>query len=164
MCRRSQGLYRSYRGAAHAPSADASASGDHGSPDTLDRPVLWCDRGAFAPGDRVQKPLRSHIFVFGGTAVARKGSYGMDHRPHIVVVEDETTQRRLLVEYLARQNFRVSGAAGAPHAQAGGTRDADARAARCRIAGRRRIRASAVAAREESGTSASLWSRPPRTP
>jgi DNA-binding response OmpR family regulator len=36
----------------------------------------------------------------------------MDHRPHIVVVEDETTQRRLLVDYLTRQNFRVSGADG----------------------------------------------------
>jgi DNA-binding response OmpR family regulator len=31
-------------------------------------------------------------------------------RQHIVVVEDETTQRELLVEYLGRQNFRVSGA------------------------------------------------------
>jgi len=37
---------------------------------------------------------------------------GMDHRPHIIVVEDETTQRRLLVDYLTRQNFRVSGAEG----------------------------------------------------
>jgi DNA-binding response OmpR family regulator len=36
----------------------------------------------------------------------------MDQRPHIVVVEDETTQRRLLVDYLTRQNFRVSGAVG----------------------------------------------------
>jgi DNA-binding response OmpR family regulator len=36
----------------------------------------------------------------------------MDRRPHIVVVEDETTQRRLLVDYLTRQNFRVSGADG----------------------------------------------------
>jgi len=36
----------------------------------------------------------------------------MDHRPHIVVVEDEITQRRLLVDYLTRQNFRVSGADG----------------------------------------------------
>jgi DNA-binding response OmpR family regulator len=33
----------------------------------------------------------------------------MGHRPHIVVVEDEATQRRLLVDYLTRQNFRVSG-------------------------------------------------------
>ena len=36
----------------------------------------------------------------------------MDHRPYIVVVEDEATQRRLLVDYLARQNFRVSGVEG----------------------------------------------------
>jgi DNA-binding response OmpR family regulator len=42
----------------------------------------------------------------------RDGSDSMDRRPHIVVVEDETTQRRLLVDYLTRQNFRVSGADG----------------------------------------------------
>jgi DNA-binding response OmpR family regulator len=36
----------------------------------------------------------------------------MDHRPHIVVVEDEATQRHLLVDYLGRQNFRVSSAEG----------------------------------------------------
>jgi len=36
----------------------------------------------------------------------------MDLRPHIVVVEDEATQRQLLVDYLDRQNFRVSGADG----------------------------------------------------
>jgi two-component system phosphate regulon response regulator OmpR len=33
----------------------------------------------------------------------------MDERPHIAVVEDEATQRDLLVDYLARQGFRVSG-------------------------------------------------------
>jgi DNA-binding response OmpR family regulator len=33
----------------------------------------------------------------------------MDQHPHIVVVEDEATQRELLVDYLARQNFRVDG-------------------------------------------------------
>ena len=33
----------------------------------------------------------------------------MDNRPQIVVVEDEATQRRLLVDYLERQSFRVSG-------------------------------------------------------
>jgi DNA-binding response OmpR family regulator len=37
---------------------------------------------------------------------------GMDERQHIVVVEDEATQRDLLVDYLARQNFRVDGVAG----------------------------------------------------
>ena len=36
----------------------------------------------------------------------------MDRRPHIVVVEDETTQRHLLVDYLARQKFRVTGVDG----------------------------------------------------
>jgi len=36
----------------------------------------------------------------------------MDQRPHIVVVEDEVTQRDLLVDYLAGQNFRVDGVAG----------------------------------------------------
>jgi len=36
----------------------------------------------------------------------------MDTRPHIVVVEDEATQRQLLLDYLGRQNFRVSGADG----------------------------------------------------
>lgn len=36
----------------------------------------------------------------------------MDDRPHIVVVEDETAQRQLLVDYLGKQNFRVSGADG----------------------------------------------------
>src|SRR5262244_943759 len=36
----------------------------------------------------------------------------MEQRPYIVVVEDEATQRQLLVDYLARQNFRVSGVGG----------------------------------------------------
>jgi two-component system phosphate regulon response regulator OmpR len=36
----------------------------------------------------------------------------MDQRPHIVVVEDEATQRQLLVDYLDKQNFRVSAADG----------------------------------------------------
>jgi DNA-binding response OmpR family regulator len=36
----------------------------------------------------------------------------MEPRPHIVVVEDEPAQRHLLVDYLARQNFRVSGVSG----------------------------------------------------
>src|SRR4029453_14686643 len=41
-----------------------------------------------------------------------QGPDGMDHRPHLVVVEDETTQRQLPVDYFTRQNFRVSGASG----------------------------------------------------
>src|SRR5499433_1920137 len=36
----------------------------------------------------------------------------MAEPPHIVVVEDEATQRQLLVEYLSRQHFRVSGVDG----------------------------------------------------
>ena len=36
----------------------------------------------------------------------------MDHRPHIIVVEDEATQRQLLCDYLDKQNFRVSSADG----------------------------------------------------
>jgi DNA-binding response OmpR family regulator len=36
----------------------------------------------------------------------------VDSRPHIVVVEDEAAQRALLVDYLGKQNFRVSGADG----------------------------------------------------
>jgi two-component system phosphate regulon response regulator OmpR len=36
----------------------------------------------------------------------------MDRRPHIVVVEDEAAQRALLVDYLGKQNFRVSGVDG----------------------------------------------------
>ncbi len=36
----------------------------------------------------------------------------MDQRVHIVVVEDEATQRQLLVDYLDKQNFRVSAADG----------------------------------------------------
>jgi DNA-binding response OmpR family regulator len=55
---------------------------------------------------------RLAIGVFGRTAVVPTRLSAMDHRPHIVVVEDETTQRRLLVDYLTRQNFRVSGADG----------------------------------------------------
>jgi two-component system phosphate regulon response regulator OmpR len=36
----------------------------------------------------------------------------MADSPHIVVVEDEATQRQMLVDYLGRQNFRVSGVDG----------------------------------------------------
>ena len=32
----------------------------------------------------------------------------MDHRPHIVVVEDEATQRQLLCDYLDKQNFATN--------------------------------------------------------
>jgi two-component system phosphate regulon response regulator OmpR len=33
----------------------------------------------------------------------------MEHRQHIAVVEDEATQRDLLLDYLGKQNFRVTG-------------------------------------------------------
>src|SRR5436190_19523480 len=33
----------------------------------------------------------------------------MDKRQHIVVVEDEAAQRQLLLDYLSRQGFRVTG-------------------------------------------------------
>jgi len=36
----------------------------------------------------------------------------MDHCQHIVVVEDEDAQRKLLVDYLSRQKFRVTGVDG----------------------------------------------------
>jgi two-component system phosphate regulon response regulator OmpR len=38
----------------------------------------------------------------------------MEQRPHIVVVEDEAAQRQLLLDYLGKQNFRVSGADSGP--------------------------------------------------
>ena len=36
----------------------------------------------------------------------------MDNRPYIVIVEDDGTQRKLLVDYLSRQKFRVVGVDG----------------------------------------------------
>lgn len=33
----------------------------------------------------------------------------MDTRQHIVVVEDEPAQRQLLLDYLTKQGFRVTG-------------------------------------------------------
>jgi DNA-binding response OmpR family regulator len=36
----------------------------------------------------------------------------MDHRAHIIIVEDEATQRQMLLEYLNKQNYRVSAADG----------------------------------------------------
>jgi DNA-binding response OmpR family regulator len=38
----------------------------------------------------------------------------MDQRPHIIVVEDEATQRQLLVDYLGKAGLRVSGVDGGP--------------------------------------------------
>ncbi|MGE3149984.1 MAG: response regulator [Pseudorhodoplanes sp.] len=42
--------------------------------------------------------------------VFTKDDTRMDKRPYIVVVEDEAAQRALLLEYLGKQNFRMSGA------------------------------------------------------
>jgi DNA-binding response OmpR family regulator len=53
----------------------------------------------------------SQIFAYSGIATTA-GGMPMAEPPHIVVVEDEATQRQLLVEYLGRQNFRVSGVDG----------------------------------------------------
>jgi hypothetical protein len=74
--------------------------------------AFWCGGGASAFGDRIFNRLDRMFLVAPWSH--RHGSDGMDRRPHIVAVEDETTQRRLLVDYLTRQNFRVSGADGAP--------------------------------------------------
>ena len=60
------------------------------------RVMVRCGRARLAIGFET---ARSHIFGFGRVAVAPTGSDGMDHRPHIVVVEDEITQRRILVDY-----------------------------------------------------------------
>jgi DNA-binding response OmpR family regulator len=38
----------------------------------------------------------------------------MDKRQHIVVVEDEPAQRQLLLDYLSRQGFRVTGVDSGP--------------------------------------------------
>ena len=43
--------------------------------------------------------------------MAGSGAFrGMDKRPYIVVVEDEAAQRQLLLDYLGKHGFRVSGA------------------------------------------------------
>ena len=50
-------------------------------------------------------------------AYARVGARGnrLDQRQHIVVVEDEAAQRQLLLDYLSRQGFRVTGVESGPH-------------------------------------------------
>src|SRR4051794_37158134 len=63
----------------------------------------------------ILSPSRRAAAFFGGTAGEHcwDGTFGgMDHRPHIVVVEDEAAQRQLLVDYLGKQNFRVTGTDG----------------------------------------------------
>src|SRR5262245_45807609 len=63
-------------------------------------PIVFGSRG---------RQLRMERLGFDG---AGDSTEAMDHRPHIVVVEDEAAQRQLLLDYLAKQNFRVSGADG----------------------------------------------------
>jgi len=73
-------------------------------------------RGIAFPPPTYTVPDTTGSGLFGGVAedlVNGTGlSTGMDHRAHIVVVEDEAAQRQLLVDYLAKQNFRVSSADG----------------------------------------------------
>ncbi len=67
----------------------------------------------WAPGDTVRPRQGSGLSARLPNNLWWDGTFGgMDHRPHIVVVEDEAAQRQLLVDYLGRQNFRVSGADG----------------------------------------------------
>ena len=88
----------------------------------------------------------------------------MDRRPHIVVVEDETTQRRLLVDYLTRQNFRVSGAIGGTALRKLVEREMPTLVLLdVGLPGEDGF-ALARWLREKSRASASLWLRPPRTP
>src|SRR5215813_1586979 len=80
-----------------------------------------------------------------------KEAEGMDDRPHILVVEDEATQRQLLVDYLSKQGFRVSGANGGAALRKIVERELPApRASRCGFAGRGWLLVGALAAREKS--------------
>src|SRR5262245_5544972 len=123
VCRARRDLYRPYRGKADPfPSAGTHPlscytrldyggtkparradrihlpSAKHYGPDTLDFPLYFCMC-------RERETSSMSLYTL-------QGPRGMDHRPDLVVVEDETTQRQLLVDYLTRQNFRVSGASG----------------------------------------------------
>src|SRR5215472_18512481 len=53
-------------------------------------------------------PARGRVYQRNGRIARFAGREKMDPRPHIVVVEDEATQRQLLADYLAGQNFGVS--------------------------------------------------------
>jgi hypothetical protein len=52
------------------------------------------------------------VVIICGTSPRGLEGAEMEPGPHIVVVEDEPALRHLLVDYLARQNFRVSGKRG----------------------------------------------------
>ena len=62
--------------------------------------------------DDLRRSARTKVFFGRLGRHTNKVQTRMDHRHHIVVVEDEAVQRHLLVDYLTRQNFRVSGADG----------------------------------------------------
>src|SRR5207302_9169983 len=72
--------------------------------------------GAAVSAGRVVRPHAAGcLFIRTGTLAYAAGTargIRMADPPHIVVVEDEATQRQLLVEYLGRQHFRVSGVDG----------------------------------------------------
>ena len=88
----------------------AIPSGKPCRPDTLDYLCYGVVIARPALGDPIFNRIDRMFLV--APRSHRQGSDAIDHRPHIVVVEDEITQRRLLVDYLTRQNFRVSGADG----------------------------------------------------
>src|SRR5262249_53730983 len=79
---------------------------------------VCCDRAPCAPVRADLRRCRSGAAhrAFGDRLRQRMLRAGMGRLmaepPHIVVVEDEATQRQLLVEYLTRQNFRVTGVDG----------------------------------------------------
>src|SRR6516165_5938948 len=128
MCRRSRDLYRPYRNTGQAPSAndtfvlappqrnalkDLELARGHGTS---------CRRfRARFEGVTCNDSLTNHVVrvslapTFGehlSASPAELKAERMERRPYIVVVEDEATQRQLLVDYLTRQNFRVSGIGG----------------------------------------------------
>ena len=70
----------------------------------------------------------------------------MDDRPYIVVVEDEVTQRDLLVTYLSRNGYRVNGLEGGPELRRLVDRELPNLVyARCGSPGRRRLCTGSVA-------------------
>jgi two-component system phosphate regulon response regulator OmpR len=62
---------------------------------------------------RLWNEKNSGIVARGMAAREREaGVPGIAESPHIIVVEDEATQRQMLLDYLEKQHFRVSGADG----------------------------------------------------
>src|SRR6516164_3836293 len=100
-CREQRVLYRRYRGC-----QISSASGGSDAASSLLRTGRPAERRSGGTldsdaGSRQSLPRRRIVAQIPGRE-------GMDPRPHIVVVDDEATQRQLLADYLAGQNFRVS--------------------------------------------------------